>query len=117
MRESIVRDDDACLQEELSKIGFHFVEEGQTDLEAVEGSTMMGRHELTPQNDLGSTVPNSVLGFRGGLLCCTTGMGSDTAEAGTRDRSSTPVITSAKAPTPTRRGKKAKADRFSKESY
>ncbi|CAB9531773.1 expressed unknown protein [Seminavis robusta] len=94
VRESIVRvsNDDTYLQEELSKIGFHFVEEGQKDLEAVEGSTMMGRHELTPKDDLGTTIPNSVLEFRGGLLYT---MGSDMAEAGARDRSSTPVITSA----------------------
>lgn len=71
LRESIVRvsTDNKHLQEELGKIGFHFVEEGQEDLEAVRGSIMMGRHELTGKRKLGTTIPDIETEFRDGLLC------------------------------------------------
>jgi hypothetical protein len=71
VRESIIRvsTGDTHLQEELGKIGFHFVEEGPEDLEAAGGSIMMGRHELTGKGKPGTTIPGIEMEFHDGLLC------------------------------------------------
>lgn len=124
VRESIVRvsTGDTHLQEELGKIGFHFVEEGPEDLEAVGGSIMMGRHELTGKGKPGTTIPGIEMEFHDGLLCTSE---SRMSRAGAADCISTgmatvpgtlpavPVITSTTAQSPDR--KKLKTDHSSTE--
>jgi len=55
LRESMVRvsSDDTYLQEEMIKIGYLPLAEGQEGLEAGPGAVMMGRQELTPQDKPG----------------------------------------------------------------
>ena len=70
VRESIVPVDvgDEFLQQGLSKIGYHFVEEGRDGLEAAKGTVLMGRHELTTKKELGSMIPGVELEFHDGVL-------------------------------------------------
>jgi hypothetical protein len=63
-----VRKVDTAIQCKLRKVGFHILETGQGEMDAREGTVVMGRHELIRSDDEGTRVDGTDFELQDGVL-------------------------------------------------
>lgn len=64
-----VREGDTIIQRKLRSVGFHILASGQGEVDAIDGTVVMGRHELIPSGYDGTEVAGTNFELRDGILC------------------------------------------------
>ena len=64
-----VREGDTIIQRKLRSVGFHILASGQGEVDAIDGTVVMGRHELIPSGYNGTEVAGTNFELRDGILC------------------------------------------------